>query len=326
MPNELILVVEDVELMREILRETLLQEGFQVFTAGDGQEALDCMQGLQPDLIISDITMPGMDGLEFYQEVRKRAEWVSIPFIFLTARTDPADLLVGRNLGVDDYLTKPIYRAELVTTIRSRLRRYHQTQVARLQQAYLESLITLANAIEQRSPGGHAHIQRVTELSLLLGRRMGWPSHRLDMLQFAAVLHDIGKIHLPASLLLKEGPLDAAEWEMVRRHPITGAEMIKRVRFVAECAPYVRHHHERWDGRGYPDGLSGEDIPDGARILCLADSLISMCWDRPYAPSRTLDEAIGEIQSLGGQIYDPGMVNLLKTLYENGELKLSTPW
>ncbi len=321
MSGELILVVEDVELMRDILRETLLQEGFEVLTAGDGQQALDHLAHVIPDLIISDITMTRMDGLQFYEELRKHPLWDGIPFIFLTARTDPADMLLGRNLGVDDYLSKPIYRAELVTTINSRLRRYRQTQFFRLQQAYLESLITLANAIEERTPGGHRHIQQVTEFSLLIAQRLGWGGQKLNLLQLAAVLHDIGKIHISSATLFKAEPLDESEWQTIHRHPVIGAEMIKKVPFLADCAPFVRHHHEHWDGSGYPDHLVGEAIPDGARILTITDALASMLRERPYAPARTIDAAIQEIALKAGQRYDPCLVAVLQELHAAGEIR-----
>ena len=152
MANELILIVEDMDLLREGLREILVNEGFSVTTARNGREALDQMNNKVPELIISDITMPVMDGIDFYSAVRARKEWIGIPFIILSARSEPADFTVGRHLGVDDYLVKPVSRDELVNTVRSRLGRFQQAQMARVQQAYLDSLVTMANAIETRTP------------------------------------------------------------------------------------------------------------------------------------------------------------------------------
>jgi len=321
MPGELILVVEDFDPLREGMCEVLLEAGFNVIAAHDGQEALDQMNSLLPELILSDITMPRMDGYEFFKAVRARPEWVSIPFIFLSARSASQDLLAGRDLGVEDYLTKPIHWDELVTTVRSRLNRFHQSQVMRVQQAYLDSLITLANAIEQRAPGGDEHIQHVTALVTQMARRLGWADRRLETLRFAAVLHDIGKIHISAVILFKPGPLDETEWEAVRRHPVVGAEMIKDVPYLARCAPFVRHHHERWDGLGYPDGLAGLDIPDGARLLAVADSFDAMCSPRPYARQHSPQEALEALQQDVGTRYDQEAVRVLQSLWAEGMIQ-----
>jgi len=211
MTGELILVIEDFDLLREGMREVLLQAGYNVITAHDGMEALEQMNSLIPELIISDITMPRMDGFEFFKTVRTRPEWVTIPFIFLSARQSSQDVTTGRNLGADDYLTKPIHWDELITTVQARLGRFHQTQMARVQQAYLDSLIALANAIEKRALGSDNHVQRMADLALVIARRMGWSDRQCEALRFAAVLHDIGKIHVPASILFKPGPLTAEE-------------------------------------------------------------------------------------------------------------------
>lgn len=321
MANELILVVEDVDLLREGLREILAFEGFKVVTARNGQEGLEKITQSLPDLIISDVTMPVMNGYDFYNAVRGRSEWVAIPFIFLSARADSADLSASRSLGADDYLTKPISREELVTTVRSRLSRFRQAQMGRVQQAYIDSLVTLANAIEYRSPNLGGHTERISDLALMLARKLNWPAKRLTDLRFAAILHDIGKIHIPGSVLFKPGPLTEEEWETVRRHPVTGAEMIKDVEYLVECIPAVRHHHECWDGLGYPDGLSGMAIPDSARILAIADSLDVMMTERPFAPARSLDEALAEIYRWSGSKYDPDLVEVLRQSAQEGRLQ-----
>ena len=322
MANELILIVEDMDLLREGLREVLVNEGFHVITARNGREALDQMNNKVPDLIISDITMPVMDGIDFYGAVRARKEWIGIPFIILSARSEPADFTVGRHLGVDDYLVKPVSRDELVNTVRSRLGRFLQAQMARVQQAYLDSLVAMANAIESRAHQTSHHIEHITNYAMLIAEYLGWSGKRLSALRFAAILHDIGKIHIPASILFKTAPFDPDEWELVRKHPVTSAEMIKDVAFLSDCVPFVRHHHERWDGKGYPDGLMGEDIPDGARILCVADSLDAMTTHHSYASARSLDEALENIISLAGSQFDPTIVTTLQSLWQDGHLGL----
>jgi putative two-component system response regulator len=322
MADELILIVEDMDLLREGLREILTNEGFSVVTARNGSEALDQMNNKVPELIISDITMPVMDGIDFYSAVRARKEWIGIPFIILSARSEPADFTVGRHLGVDDYLVKPVSRDELVNTVRSRLGRFQQAQMARVQQAYLDSLITMANAIETRTNQTSHHIENITHYAILIAGHLGWSGKRLSTLRFAAILHDIGKIHIPATILFKTGSFDPDEWELVQRHPITSAEMIKDVPFLSDCVPFVRHHHERWDGKGYPDGLAGEEIPDGARILCVADSLDAMTTQHIYAAARSLTDAMENIISLAGSQYDPEVVAALQSIWQDGRLGL----
>jgi putative two-component system response regulator len=321
MTNELILIVEDMDLLREGLREILANEGFSVITARNGREALDQMDTLLPGLIISDITMPVMDGVDFFSAVRARKEWLGIPFIILSAHSEPADFMVGRNLGVDDYLVKPVSRDELVSTVRSRLGRFQQAQMARVQQAYLDSLITMANAIEARTPETSHHVEHITAYALLIAGYLGWSGKRLSTLRFAAILHDIGKIHIPASVLFKPGPLDPAEWELIRRHPVTSAEMIKDVPFLLDCVPIVRHHHEHWDGQGYPGGLTGADIPEGARILCVADSLDAMTTNRRYAPACTFPQAMQTITALAGAQFDPQVAAALQQAWQEDRLE-----
>ena len=321
MANERVLIVEDNDLLREGLREMLTYEGFNVETARNGSEAIQRMNTLLPEVIVSDISMPLMDGYEFYNQVRSRPEWLTIPFLFLTARSEPSDFQESRHLGVDDYLIKPITREELVTVIRSRLDRSRQVQVAQVQQAYQASLSTLANAIESRNPLLTSHVERLTDLALALAKEMGWRERDLASLCFGAILHDIGKIHISESTLFKKEYLSDAEWAEIHRHPITGAEMIKGIPFLAGVVLIVRHHHERWDGQGYPDGLTGKTIPEGARILAVADVFDTMTTPHPYGPTRDPGEAYQEICRLSGLNFDPKVVGALQRIWESGELQ-----
>ncbi|MBN2549161.1 MAG: response regulator [Anaerolineales bacterium] len=322
MAQDTLLVVEDNDVLREGLRDMLTFEGFTVVIARNGAEAVEKMETCQPELILSDIAMPFMDGYQFYEFVRKHQEWVTIPFIFLTALADQADILISKNLGVDDYLTKPLNREELVTTIRSRLGRSRQLQVGQLKQAYLASLTALANAVDLRDRYMSGHIEHVTAYCLLLARTLGWSERAIEPLHFAAILHDIGKLHIREATLFKSLPLNEEEWKEIRRHPVVGAEMLRDVPYLADIIPIVRHHHEHWNGRGYPDGLSGEAIPEGARILSVADTLDAMTSDRPYSRARTLESALQEIVRLSGQKYDPMVVEALQKAYRLGQIHL----
>lgn len=308
MAGETILIVEDNDVLRQGLEALLQAEGYAVLTASQGQEALQQMQSVAPDLILSDISMPEMDGYTFFEHVRSRPDWVSIPFIFLTARRGREDIFAGKKLGAEDYLVKPVTRQELTTTIRSRLERSHQLLLAQLQQAYSSSLVMLANAIELRDQYTRGHVERVRDHAQVLGRQMGLTSSQMEQLHYGSILHDIGKIHIPESVLKKPGPLSESEWADMKKHPLIGAEMVKDIPYLAPAIPVIRSHHERWDGSGYPDGLAGEDIPLVARIVTVADSLDAMSTSRPYQQAMTPDQAYEEILRNSGTKYDPAVV------------------
>jgi putative two-component system response regulator len=320
MDNETILIVEDNESLRVGIYEMLTMEGFRVLSTRNGVEAVEILKTNIPDLILSDVMMPEMDGFDFYHQVRSQPDLFSVPFLFLTARTDPEGSLEGRKLGADDYLTKPVSRDELVTTIRSRLNRSRQVKFAQIEQAYVASMTLLAGAIEARTQGVNKHIERVMGTSLLLASDTGWSERSLAALRFASILHDIGKLHIPDRVLLKEKPLSKNDWDEIKRHSITGVEMIHGIPILAESIPIVRHHHERWDGSGYPDGLKGLDIPAGARILALADSLDMMVSKRIYASQLSIPAALEELKMLAAVRYDPVLVQALCSLRQAGKL------
>lgn len=308
MAGETILIVEDNDVLRQGLHELLLSEGYAVLTASHGMDAIEQMKTKPPDLILSDIAMPEMDGYLFFEEVRTRPEWVSIPFIFLTARRGRDEIFTGKKLGVEDYLVKPITRQELLTTIRSRLTRSQQLLLAQLEQAYEASLIMLANAIELRDHYTRGHVERVRDHALAIAQQLGWTTNHLNYLAYGSILHDIGKIHVLESVLSKAGALDKMEWEEMKKHPVIGAEMVKNISYLQSAIDIIRHHHERWDGTGYPDGLAGEDIPLSARIVAVADSFDAMITSRSYRVALTPEAAYDEILRSSGTHFDPSVV------------------
>ena len=318
----IILIVDDNTVLRKGLSEMLESEDFCVIAAENGKAALQEMQEVTPDLILSDISMPEMDGFTFFHIVRSHADWIRIPFLFLTAREERGNILTSKNLGAEDYLVKPVSQQELLTAVRSRLSRSRQLHVAQLQQAYLASLSALANAIDLRDRYTHGHVERVTAYSLALARKLGWQSWRQEQLRFGAILHDIGKIHIREQTLFKPPPLDEEEWEEIRQHPVNGAEMIRNIPYLAPAIPVVRHHHERWDGQGYPDGLAGEAIPEGARILAVADAFDVITTDHSYSPKRSLQEAYQEIVRCGGSHFDPKVITAFKKAWKEGQFTL----
>ena len=318
--KDTLLVVDDNAALREGLKDILTFEGFEVHLAANGRLALELMQALRPDLIISDIGMTETDGYAFYDAVRARPEWVTIPFIFLSARGEREDVSLGRSLGAEDYLVKPVTRDELVIAIHSRLQRFRQLQLAQLETAYHAALTALANGIEVRDRYTRGHVERVTAYSLAIAGQMGGKNHHLEALRYGAILHDIGKIFISEEILTKPGPLNPAERHLMTHHPAHGAEMIRHIPYLAVAMPVIHAHHERWDGAGYPNRLSGEAIPLEARIVAIADSFDTITSDRPYRRALALDAACAEIQRCRGSMYDPAVVDLFSQAYQAGQI------
>ena len=321
MKQEIILIVEDNNVLCSALEEMLSLEGFVVLAAPNGVEALSHMEALTPDLIISDIAMPEMDGYSLFDHVRANPDWLSIPFIFLTARGTKDDILTGKDLGAEDYLVKPLNRIELLTAVRSRLERSRQLRIVRLREAYETTLTMLANAIEARDQYTRGHVERVTAYAIMLAKQMGWQGKRLEELRFGAILHDIGKIHVRETTLRKTGPLNQEEWEEIRQHPIIGASMVKNIPYLVPAIPAIQYHHEQWGGGGYPHGLAGEEIPIAARIVSVVDAFDAMTTTRAYQKARSLEQAFEEILKGSKSHYDPTIIAAFSRSWENREVQ-----
>jgi putative two-component system response regulator len=312
MAKETILLVEDSDVLRQGLKSLLEDEKYIVMTGGNGVEALDQMTMQTPDLILADILMPEMDGYALFEAVRSKPEWISIPFIFLTARRERKHILAGKRLGAEDYLLKPVSPDDLLTAIRSRLGRSQQLLLAQLHESYEASLIMLANAIEVRDPYTRGHVERVVNYAQTLAEYLGWSSNEINNLRFGSILHDIGKIQIAEEILRKKGPLNEEEWREMRRHPQVGAELVRGIHYLDQAVPVILYHHERWNGSGYPFGLKEDAIPTSARIVAVADSFDAMTTKRPYRDKLSPEQACHEIVSGSGIQYDPKIVESFK--------------
>jgi putative two-component system response regulator len=321
-PTEItLMVVEDDPAMLVAFQDVLEGAGFQVITAQNGQVALEKLEELKPDLILSDISMPVMDGYQLFEAVREQPGGAVIPFIFLTARGTREDIFAGKSLGADDYITKPVTTRELLSAVKARLQRSDELMFAQLKTAYKESLFVLANAIERRDSYTHAHMHRLNAYAQLLAEKLDWDQEQMEDLEFGAILHDIGKIYIPETVLQKEGKLSDEEMEDMRKHPEVGAHMIKDIPYLASATPMVLYHHERWDGNGYPEGLSGEKIPIGARLLAVADAFDAMTTNRPYRNALPAEVAYQEILNCSGTQFDPRVVEAMKSCWEAGQIE-----
>jgi putative two-component system response regulator len=316
-----ILVVEDDPAMLIAFQEVLEGAGYDVVVAANGKDALAWLRDYKPDLILSDISMPVMDGFKLFEAVREIPGGALIPFIFLTARGTREDIFAGKSRGADDYITKPVTTQELLSAVNARLQRTDELMLAQLKTAYKESLLVLANAIEARDAYTHAHMKRLSDYALALAFQLGWDETQLEALEYGAILHDIGKIYVPETVLCKNGKLTDEEWVEMRKHPEVGARMIRDIPYLASAIPMVLYHHERWDGTGYPEGLRGEEIPASARLLTVADAFDAMTSDRPYREALSADMAYEEIIDGSGQQFDPGMVKALMRCWEAGEFQ-----
>jgi putative two-component system response regulator len=289
----------------------------------DGREGLQAARDEAPDIVLLDIDLPGMNGLDVCRALRSDPQTVALPIILLTGRTRVEDVVAGLDAGADDFLRKPYDRAELMARMRSVLRL--AGVMAEVEGAH-GVIAALANAVEAKDELTEQHCERLSTLAHQLGVAVGLEPGELRHVIFGAMLHDIGKIGIPDSILTKAAPLTPAEWQQMRRHPLIGERICKPLAASARFGPIIRHHHERWDGKGYPDGLRGEAAPTGARIVGLVDAFDAIVHARPYRPARSSDEALSEIRRESSRQFDPTLVAAFLPLIEGRTAESSDPF
>jgi response regulator RpfG family c-di-GMP phosphodiesterase len=321
-----VLIVDDELSIRKVLGAMLPQVAFMSRTAASGAEALKILQSEHQDAVISDLQMPGISGIELLAEVRRRYPQVA----FLVA-TGVDDIRVGvraMKQGADDYLVKPFdvdvvivslnralekkrlerqvenYRLHLEAMVSERTQEL-QTALKQTEKSYEDTLEALGAAIDLRDSPTGGHSRRVFLYSMEIVKAMGSLENRFKSIAMGSWLHDIGKLAIPDRILLKPGPLTEEEWEVMRRHPRIGHDLVKSISFLAEASEIVLAHHERYDGSGYPQGLKGEQIPLGARIFAVADTLDAMTSDRPYRSALPFQAAREVIERGSRTLYDP---------------------
>ncbi len=274
-----LLVVDDDRAIAQLLQHVLLAEGYNVAVAHDGLEALAAIQACQPDLILLDIDMPRMTGDEVCRRLKNQSATRLVPVIMITAQGDLPRRLAAWEYGADDFLTKPFQTVEVTTRCRSLLRIKRLVEERDSAEAVV---FALARAVEAKSPYTHGHSERVGRLLVRLALHLRLGDADCEILRKGAILHDIGKLSIPDAILDKPGKLTTEEYDIVKTHAATGAHIVQPLVTVRDALPLVRWHHERLDGRGYPDGLHGEQIPQLVRMLSVADVYDSLASDRPY--------------------------------------------
>lgn len=291
-----ILIVDDESAARAALDTLLRREGFQVRDASDGPAALEACAAFRPDLILLDILMPGMNGFEVCRRIKATPETRLTPVVLITGLSATEDRINGINAGADDFLSKPIDFNELLARTRSLLRLKQYTDDLENAEAVV---ITLAQSIEARDPYTRGHCERLAEMSSRLGDLLGIPEEHIKALRWAGIVHDIGKVVVPDAILLKPGPLTGEEMAMMRKHSVVGERICAPLKSFRLVLPIIRHHHEKSDGSGYPDGLRGEEIPLTARILQLADVYDALTTDRPYRKADPSEAALALMDEEG---------------------------
>jgi len=317
-----ILVADDEPANRELMIELLEPQGYKIATAVDGQEALEEFARDQPDLVLLDIMMPRVDGVEVCRRLKKNPESRLTPIVLVTALSAKEDRVRGIEAGADDFLSKPVDRIELLARVRSLLNlKAYTDELERAESV----LFALARSIEGRDPYTGGHCERLSDYSERLGRRIGLPEEQITALRRGGIVHDIGKVAVPDAILLKPGKLTPEEWKIMRQHPVAGESIcapLKSFRFVL---PIIRHHHEKLDGSGYPDGLKGDQIPLTARIITVVDIYDAFTTDRPYRGASPREKALELMeQEVRKGWWDPHIFSEFRNLLAASEGKSAT--
>ncbi len=312
-----VLVVEDDQPNRMLLTRLLERAGYHAVTATDGPAGLAAAFEIDPDILLLDVGLPGMDGLEICRRLRADPRTVALPVVLLTGRTSVEDVVAGLDAGADDFLAKPFHEAELLARLRSARR---LARVMTEMESAQGVVAALANAVEAKDSMTEHHCQRLAGLAHLLATAAELDPVSIKGVVFGALLHDIGKIGVSDVILRKPGALTDDEWVQMRQHPLIGEQICRPLASSREFAPIVRHHHERWDGDGYPDRLKGDEIPIGARIVGLVDAFDAIVHDRPYRGARTLERAVTELGADAGRQFDPELVERFATIVEREDL------
>ena len=316
-----ILIVDDEPSGRDTLESILEPEGYTLVMAENGYQAIEKALVIQPDVILLDVMMPGMNGFEVCRRIREEKNLAEIPILFLTALDDRRSLLNGLEAGADEFISKPYDRYELrarllgitrlnrfrkLTEERSNLERAH----TELMTAYDATIAGWSHALDLRDKETEGHSQRVTLLTLKLAGAFGMNQEELIHIRRGALLHDIGKLGIPDSILHKPGKLTETEWEMMRRHPQYAYDMLYPIDYLHPALSIPYCHHEKWDGTGYPRGLKGEEIPQSARLFAIADVWDALTSDRPYRPAMSEEFASNYVQEQSGKHFQPEVVEL----------------
>ncbi|WP_414583344.1 HD domain-containing phosphohydrolase [Scytonema sp. PCC 10023] len=284
-----VLVVDDHGACRMATVAVLAMEGYEVIEADSGITAMELVAQKAPDLIVLDVMMPEMDGFQVCQLLKQNEHTRLIPIIFISSLNDKRSRIRGIEVGADDFLSKPFDRLELTARVKSLVRQKRLNE--ELDHAE-QVLFSIARAIESRDPKTGDHCERLVKFGKAFGEYLNLTRNQIRDLMWGGYLHDIGKVGIPDAVLLKTGQFTAQEWHIMKQHVLIGEKICQPLRNIQGVIPIIRHHHERWDGSGYPDGLVREDIPYLAQVFQIMDIFDALISERPYKRAFTLEEAL----------------------------------
>jgi putative two-component system response regulator len=325
--GSMVLIVDDEYIGRETLQSVLEGEGYELEMAENGLQAIEKAKKLLPDVILLDVMMPGMTGFEVCQRIRSDPQIAEIPIIILTALDDRESLLNALKAGADDFISKPFDRYELRARLMgiTRLNRYQKLIQERaklrdantqLLSAYEATIEGWSHALDLRDRETEGHSRRVTQLTVKLAQALGISDNDIMHIRRGALLHDMGKIGIPDSILHKPDKLTDEEWKIMRQHPQLAYDMLYPIEYLRPALEIPLTHHEKWDGTGYPRGLKGEEIPIVARLFAVVDVWDALTADRPYRPAWSPEEARAYIREQSGKHFDPQVVDLFFKVVE----------
>jgi len=339
MQSDRILVVDDEDAIREIVASMLTSAQYECRQAGSGLEALALLNsGEEFELMLSDLMMANLDGIGLLE--RTKEQYPDMPVVMVTAVHDISVALAAIRNGAYDYLLKPFEREQLLATVRRALEnrrlkmenRAYQTNLeslvakrtddlrramANLERSYDITLEALGDALDLKDAETEGHSKRVTAFTIAIARAMGLPAEQIRIIARGAFLHDIGKMAIPDKIIRKPGKLDAEEVAIMREHCYHGYQMLRKIPFLQDACEIVYSHQEKYDGTGYPRGLKGDEIPLGARIFSVADTLDAITSNRPYRPAQSLTAAREEIERWSGRQFDPEVVKVFLKMPDN---------
>lgn len=328
------ILVTDDDSMNLVMARRALEESYEVSTASSGEEALLWLEENTADMIIMDIKMPGLGGIEVVKLIKEDARWRHIPVIFLTSSTRPEVELECLQTGADDFITKPfvpmvmksrVDRIMELYELRFGLEKELHKKTEQVEMVTMHSIMSIANTIDAKDKYTSGHSIRVARCAVAIAKRLGWTEEEQKNMQYVALLHDIGKIGVPDTILNKPSTLTEEEFAIIRKHPVIGGEILKEIHTIPHVREGALFHHERYDGTGYPYGLKGKDIPLYARIVCIADSYDTMSMSRVFRQQIAHEDIIREYERCSGAQFDPDLAAVFIQMLKEGYIVDGAP-
>ena len=321
-----ILIVDDDRISLEVI-ESILEDEFEILTASSGEETLEILEKERPQLIVLDLHMPGLDGKATLEKIRQNSELKKIPVVFMTSDSSAETKKECIELGADDFILKPfvpevvrsrVRHAIELASLKSALEREMEEKTKQLEQMSLKTVMIMSSIIDARDTYTSGHSERVAVTALEIAKKLGWSEDDAQNLYLVALLHDIGKIAIPDAILNKPTRLTDDEYNIIKSHTVIGDSILKELYMLKKVEEGALYHHERYDGKGYPCGKKGDDIPLYARIICIADAYDAMSSDRVYRPRLSKDKIISEFERCRGTQFDPQLSDLFVDMLKHG--------